>query len=110
MTVTLTVTKYRRHSSSRSRTWNVADGSRLRQIQRTYNGLAGAVPFFHSCPVQREARIYRVVMHTRDGDLVAHAGVGCYDWLKVSHDGVRVGPLLSPAHSLVAEPGRHRPR
>jgi hypothetical protein len=110
VTVTLTVTKYRRHSSSRSRTWTVADGSRLRRIQSTYNGLAGAVPFFHSCPMQREARTYRVVMHTRDGDLVAHAGIGCYDWLKVFRDGVRVGPLLTPAHSLVAELGRGRPR
>lgn len=101
VTVTRTTTRYGAHRPHSTRTsWIIEDADRVAAITRTFDGLAGWVPFFHSCPMIRDVTTYRVVMHSPHGDMTFVDGPGCYDVGKVRRDGHRVGPWLASAHTV----------
>jgi hypothetical protein len=75
-----------------------------------YNALPGTTSHtMLGCPMMRTSDVYRVVFHTKTGDVSLTWNTGnCDDGAIVRRDGQRVGPLLGSAHSLVAELGRQQ--
>ena len=99
--VTLVRTIYGSHTPRHHpRRWTIADPARVDRIVAGFNGLAGWVPFFHSCPLMGDVKTYHVVLHSPHGDVTFVDGPGCYDVGKVRRDGHRVGPWLASAHTV----------
>ena len=80
------------------RSWQIDDPLLVGRLARAFDGLAGTLPVVHSCPMMIKVRVYRIVLHTSDGDVVVRSSQDCFDELSVSRDGHAVSPLLASGH------------
>jgi hypothetical protein len=79
------------------RSFTVSDPHQILRAAVAFNDLAGMTPVVHSCPMQMNAYVDRIVFHTATGDVTAvntSMSTICGSGMIVRRDGHRVDPQL----------------